>query len=58
MAYEKIIESNNYEKIIRIYTEEDVFSNLNAQLRFAKREMFLISASNISSKISNAMIKM
>jgi hypothetical protein len=55
-AYERIIESDNYDEIIRMYTKDDVFPKLNAQLRFAKRDMFLLSASIISSKITNALM--
>ncbi len=39
-----------------MYTKNDVFPKLNAQLRFAKRDMFLLSAQIISSKISNALM--
>jgi len=39
-----MIESNNNEEIIKMYTKKDVFPKLNAQLRFAKRDMFLLSA--------------
>jgi len=39
-----------------MYTKNDVFQKLNAQLRFAKRDMFLLSAQIISNKISRALM--
>ncbi len=55
---ERILESDNCKEIVRIYTGNEVFRVLNAQLRFAKRDMFLLSAQITSKKISNALMQL
>jgi hypothetical protein len=42
--YENAIESKNYAEIIEMYTGLELYKNLNASLRFSKRDIFLLSA--------------
>lgn len=41
-----------------MYTNKEVFPRLNAQLRFAKRDIFFQSAQFISIKLCNSLVKL
>ena len=54
--YELDIETDDNKNIIKIYTlQTDIYKNMNALLRFGKRDIFLTAAKIISSAISKAM---
>ena len=58
VEFEKVLESKIDEKIVEIYTKNDLFKQINSQLRSRKRDIFHLSAYSLSNKISISLLNL